>query len=318
MAATRRVASSPMISLPATISLAGSRHALRLRCMVSLPCGQRHRVDWVRVDPCDCPAPVREPGPGVDVPYVLGHRRRHAQDWVRTHPAPRHRRAEVEAELPRRRRALGLIPASAASSRLHAFAGRVVRDQKPHCGVIIEGSDGRPSPIARHPAVDDRDTLGLACARADPSGQVLECVARLGDPTRMNSSANSVGGLIRWGSSSSPELMPFGRCSRERAKRLFETGHYVSSGIESTDPRSCVTRSNGGWGRNEADRRAQHERDSNDDDKAERTAQGAQQGGREGVRAGMGNGGNAGGKRSDGGGIRQREREERVESQRRG
>ena len=32
----------------------------------------------------------------------VGDRRRHAQDWVSAHPAPRHRRAGVEATLPRR------------------------------------------------------------------------------------------------------------------------------------------------------------------------------------------------------------------------
>ena len=39
---------------------------------------------------------------------ALGHRRRYAQEWCAAHPAPRHRRAGVEAELPRRRRDLGM------------------------------------------------------------------------------------------------------------------------------------------------------------------------------------------------------------------
>ena len=52
----------------------------------------------------------------------VGDRRRHAQDWVSAHPAPRHRRAGVEATLPRRRQDLGVRHCGHPSPR--APAGR--------------------------------------------------------------------------------------------------------------------------------------------------------------------------------------------------
>ena len=68
-----------------------------------------------------------------------------------------------------------------AALKVHALTGGVVGDQEPHLRVVVEGGDGGAAPVARDAAMDDCDAFVLASTAADAGGEILQCIAGLGE-----------------------------------------------------------------------------------------------------------------------------------------
>src|SRR5690242_21828996 len=71
--------------------------------------------------------------------------------------------------------------------KVDAFARRVVRDEDAHFGDLVEGDDTCSSRVARHAAVNYRDSLGFADGLPYIVRKIDEGVARLGEDDELAS-----------------------------------------------------------------------------------------------------------------------------------
>ena len=147
---------------------------------------QRPRLEQLAEDVVD-PAPQRLPGrlellqqPPVNraFPRLARHQVPEVTDLGLTDPVDPAETLLQAVGVPRQ---VVVDHEMGAALEVYALPRRIVGKEESNRGIVVEGGNRGPSPIARHASVDDRDAFRLPGSVTNAPREVLERVARLGE-----------------------------------------------------------------------------------------------------------------------------------------